>query len=143
MKQTINSAFYSSHIQCNYNWIIEDFKNRNEMKGEFLLSDIIEIHEPDGRITKWKLMFFPKGDKRANEGEMSIFVVSLNHFDVKISFTISILDATTGAKTKSFNHKDKLFTPLSPTSSRIYNGTGIVNFCKESEILDNPQWLSG
>ena len=106
------------------------------MKGEFLLSDIIEIHEPDGRITKWKLMFFPKGDKRANEGEMSIFIASLNHFDVKISFTMSILDATTGAKKKSFNFKDKLFTPLSPTSPGIYNGTGIINFCKESEVLD-------
>ena len=141
LQTNMNSAFYSSHIQFTYNWIIEDFKNRKEKKGEILWSDPIGIHEPDGRVTKWKLMFFPKGDKRANEGEMSLFLSSMNHFDVKISFTCSILDASTGAKMKSFSLTDKLFTRRSPSSSRLYNGSGTLAFCKQEDLIDNPQWF--
>ena len=139
LKANMNSAFYSSRIQFTYNWIIEDFQNRKEKTGEFLWSDLIEIHEPDGRITKWKFAFFPKGEKQenlenANLEEMPLFIfTSLNHFDIKISFTCSILDASTGAKKKRFSFKDKLFTRPSP-----YIGYA---FCKQAEIRNNPQWF--
>ena len=49
-------SFYSGNLSCSFKWTIKDFKNRPEKKGEFLSSDNFEIHEPDGRITKWKIL---------------------------------------------------------------------------------------
>ena len=138
LKTNMNSAIYSSRIKFSYNWIIEDIQNRKEKKGEILWSDLIEIYEPDGRITKWKFAFFPKGDENARNPRMRetplFLFTSLNHFDIKISFTCSVLDASTGAKKKRFSFKDKLFTRPSP-----YIGYA---FCKQAEITkNNPQWF--
>ena len=61
MRHFLNpESFYSGEIKCSVEWTIEDFKNLTEKKGDLIFSDTFEINEPDGRITEWQMMFFPK-----------------------------------------------------------------------------------
>ena len=101
-------------------------------KGDCLYSEIFEIHEPDGRTTKWRTMLYPKGERRAQDGDMSLYVESLNSFDMKIGYVVSILDET-GTKQNSLTVKEYLFNG--------YN-YGWIAYCKEKTIQDHPQWLT-
>ena len=126
-------AYYSGRIECSFTWTIEDFTNIAEQrkKGDCLNSDIFEIHEPDGRITKWKIMFFPKGELRAQDGDMSLFIANQNSFDVKIGYVVSILDET-GSRQNSFTLMDFVFSRWN---------TGWLAFCKEKTLQDHPEWF--
>ena len=123
-------ALYSGNIACSFTWTVEDFVNTKE-KGDFLSSNNFEIHEPDGRITKWKIWLFPKGEARAQDGDISLFLASLNNFNVKISYVMSILDET-GTKQNSFSVKDHEFKGLN---------CGWLKFCSEKTIQENPHWF--
>ena len=124
-------AVYSGNIACSFTWTVEDFVNRPERKGDFLSSEIFEIYEPDGRITKWKILFFPKGEGRGQDGDISLFLSSLNNFDVKISYVMSILDET-GSRQNSFTAKDLEFKGLN---------YGWLKFCSEKTVQENPHWF--
>ena len=134
-EEYLGEAVYKEQtIKCSYFWTIKNFKNRKE---RFLYSDVFKIHEPDGRITRWKLQLYPRGDEMAEDGDMSFYLNPFNSFDdVKLSFECSIWDDTTKTKQNSIKITDKLFT------KKIGFGWGMTMFCTAGVIQDHPEWFS-
>jgi len=126
------SLSYAGEISCSYKWTILDFINRRSKKGS-LTSEVFQIYEPDGRISNWRLLLYPRGDSRANDGGLSLYLKSLNSFKITAGFRLSILDASTGTKQKSMEGKSQEFTNT--------GGMGWYAFCTENEVENNPQWL--
>ena len=126
------SMYYNGKISCSYKWTIFDFKSRTAVKGDSLLSDTFEIYEPNGRISNWHLHLYPKGDNRTQDEDLSLYLFGLNHFEIKISFTLSILDASTGRKQNTMKGTDQVFNS---------NALGFSYFCKERTLQENPQWM--
>ena len=122
-------------ISCSYKWTILDFKNRTTKKGDSFNSDRFDIYEPDGRISNWSLQLYPKGDSRAQDGDLSFYIKSLNNFDISICFGFSIFDASTGTKQNNLHADNERL--------KHSNGRGYSVFCKEKTLQDNPQWLDG
>ena len=53
-EEDFGEAVYKEQtVKCSYFWTIKNFKNRTE---KVLCSDVFVIHEPDGCITRWKLI---------------------------------------------------------------------------------------
>ena len=133
----MSTVAYSGNIRCSYTWTIKNFKNLKEKKSEILFSDIFEIHEPDGRNTRWRLKFYPRGHIKAQDGDMSLFLEYMNNFvDVKISFECSIWDETTKTKQNSFKVNDHLYT------KEISKDWGWSIFCTADVIQGHPEWFS-
>lgn len=128
----VGSLSYAGEISCSYKWTISDFKNRRLEKAS-LTSDVFQIYEPDGRISTWRLLLYLKGDTNTQDGNLSIYLKSLNSFKITVSFTLSVLDESTGTKRNSFKAKDHKFLDT--------QGYGWHSFCKENTIENNPQWL--
>ena len=70
------SLSYAGEISCSYKWTILDFMNRRSKKGS-LTSEVFQIYEPDGRISNCRLMLYPRGDTRAKDGDLSLYLKSL------------------------------------------------------------------
>ena len=132
--KTKMQEFYSSQINGQFVWTILDNQPKN--KGDVICSNVFEIHEPDGRITEWKMYFFPKGEKRSQDGDITLLLSSLNSFDVKINFTLSVLDSS-GNRQNSIMYKDHVFSKFGEEGDTC----GSHNFCKEKTIQENPQWF--
>ena len=83
---------YDNTIKCTFFWKIENFENRKQRSGEKLTSETFEVSLPDGKVTRWEILIYPKGQTPAEDGYVSIKLKSKNDVDLMTNFQFSVLD---------------------------------------------------
>ena len=77
-----------------FTWIIKDFLNRPEERGESFRSPSFSVDVGDIK-TEWQIDLYPKGKDIFDQVEdwVSIFLHSMNDFEVVAKFNISLLNS--------------------------------------------------
>ena len=73
-----------------FKWTIENFKERPEKRYEGIPSPRFKVTGPGNMTTTWSLRLFPQGDDSDSE-YITVHLMSLNDFDVKVKGNVSIL----------------------------------------------------
>jgi len=134
--RTTSGASFKSSIT----WTIENFRNRQEKFDEEIKSSIISVTDSDNRVTKWRVLVYPKGCKNNLDNLeykecVSMFIVSLNESPVTASWEGWILDENTNIK------HNKGSTGVQQWKGWGANGTchsiGVPSFIEHSELTDS------
>lgn len=81
-----------SDIRCSFSWTIGSFKTCKEKNGDEKYSETFYIYLPDGKVTSWNLLLYPKGRSNYDDGNVSVYLTSENDFDIRTQFSLSYLD---------------------------------------------------
>ena len=97
-------------IKSKFVWTIEGFKRREEKIGEELRSDTFKICDPEGKVTSWCLVMHPRGMSTDYENHVSLFLVLMDDFKLKVDYEIFLLDVSSSkqicwVKSREFRKK--------------------------------------
>ena len=116
-------------------WTIKNFKDRPEKKNEYMESLSFSVSGPDDRKTEWYLTLYPKGQYQGKDQDdyVTFYLNGLNDFDVKASYSISIVD--------SFM-KEQKSTSIDPETydgdfGNAWGGECLITFDELKENSDN------
>ena len=75
-----------------FTWTIEDFLNRQETNGEFILSSTFCVSGPNDKKTNWALKLFPRGEGEDDEDTVGLFLSNIDDTKEKICFSLSFFN---------------------------------------------------
>ena len=121
-------------IRSRFTWTIEGFKRREEKRGEQLRSNTFKICDPEGKVSSWFLILYPRGNtKTDDENPVSLYLQMVDEDNViKIDSEMYILDVNS---TKQNIHPAK-----SCEYEKKKPGWGFRNFLSRDN-LENEDWL--
>jgi len=107
---------YGNTAKTTFLWTIENFMERPEEKGDHIESSEFTVAGPNGKITKWRLQLYPKGEdpdpeEEPDDADVFVYLCNKSDFDVRAKYCFSIVDSSKNQKTfqldiEKFNHGD-------------------------------------
>ena len=113
-----------------FTWTIEDFFDRPEKNGEFMISSPFTVSGPSDKKTTWKLKLYPRGDDD-DDSDFDLVSLYLENTEEdareKILFQLSVL-----------NDKHQKDNTVNFTTERVnelykdgYDGIGVNIICRD------------
>merc|ERR1719474_1015707 len=73
-------------------WSISKFSERPEKTGEFIPSQEFIINGPEDKVTKWRVLVYPKGRLPENSNHIGVYLYNDTKEEIEVSFSFSLLD---------------------------------------------------
>ena len=119
-----------------FTWTIEDFLNRPEEFGEFIVSSSFTVSGPND-LTTWELNLYPKGDILSPGNYVAFDLSNKERNTEKAHFSLSILNER-GQKEKTANFLTDDYMRATERGKLDFSWSC---FCSIQELKNNPNLL--